>query len=83
MIVILKANEYNLQSAPVCHVELTSLDIDTGEDITIGDSNLAVVAETNITFTTTQQLRQNRHYNVTVTASNIVGQITTSSAVIS
>jgi hypothetical protein len=57
-----------VQSAPVCSGELTFIDVDTGETITLGDSDL-MITENNITFTT-QQLRENRHYNVTVTAFN-------------
>ncbi len=48
------------------------VDVDTGETITLGDTALTIT-ETNITFPT-QQLRENRHYNVTVTASNYRGQ---------
>ena len=58
----------------MCSGELTFVDIDTGEIITLGDTDLTI-AETNITFTT-QQLRENHRYNVTVIASNIAGSAT-------
>ena len=58
----------------MCHAEFTFVDVDTGETTTLGDNDL-IITETNITFTT-QQLRENRRYNVTVTASNIVGSAT-------
>ena len=62
-----------LQSAPVCSGELAFFDIDTGETITLGDTELTIT-ETNITFTT-QQVRENRRYNVTVMASNAAGSV--------
>ena len=65
----------------MCRAELTSLDVDTGETIIIRDLDL-IIEETNITFTS-QQLTENRRYNVTITASNIVGQTTTSVTMIS
>ena len=74
-----KAMSVILQSAPVCHVELTSFDADTGEIVNV---DLVDVSVTNITVST-NQLRENRHYNVTVTNSNLVGQVATSSVVIS
>ena len=58
----------------MCHAELAFVDVDTGETITLGDTDLTI-AETNITFTT-QQLRENCLYNVTITASNAVGSAT-------
>ncbi len=54
----------------MCSAELTFVDVDTGETITLGSTDLTI-AETNITFTT-QQLRENHHYNVSVMASNAV-----------
>ena len=60
-----------LQSAQVCSADLTFVDLDSKEIITLGGSDL-IIAETNITFST-QQLRENRHYNITVTAANIAG----------
>ena len=50
------------------------VDLDTGEIITLGDRELPIVGN-NITFTT-EQLRVNRHYNVTVRASNSAGSTT-------
>ena len=55
----------------MCSSELTFMDLDTGEIITLGDGELTIV-ENNITFTT-EQLSVNRHYNVTVRASNKAG----------
>ncbi len=60
-----------MQSAPVCHAKLTFVDVDTEETITLGDADLTI-SETSIIFTT-EQLRENRHYTVSVTASNIAG----------
>ncbi len=51
------------------------MDVDTGETITsLGGTDLNIT-ETNITFTT-QQLRENHRYNVTVRASNVAGSAT-------
>ncbi len=62
-----------IQSAPVqCSGEIVFVDVDTGETITLDNTDLTIT-ETNITFTN-QHLKQNRHYNVTVTASNSRGQ---------
>jgi hypothetical protein len=58
----------------VCHGELTFVDVDSGEVITLGDTDL-VIAVTNITFTT-QQLKGSRLYNVTVAAFNVAGSAT-------
>ena len=54
----------------MCHGELIFMNKET--ITTLGNTDLTIT-DTNITFTT-QQLRENRHYNVTVTASNIRGQ---------
>ena len=54
-----------VQSDPVCSSVLTFVDLDTGEIITLEG----------ITFTT-QEVKVNRHYNVTVNASNSVGSTT-------
>ena len=64
---------YSLQSAPVCNAELIVVDIETGENIMLGSTELTI-AESNITFTS-RQLRMNRHYNVTITASNPAGYV--------
>ncbi len=59
----------------MCGANLTCVDVDdTNGNITLGSTDLTI-AETNITFTT-QQLRQNRRYTVTVTASNAAGSAT-------
>ncbi len=56
----------------MCHTELIFVDVYTGEIITLGNSLLTIV-ENNITFTT-EQLRENRHYNATIIASNATSQ---------
>ena len=50
------------------------MDLDTEEIITLRDGDLTV-ADNNITFTT-EQLKTNRHYNVTVRAFNSAGSTT-------
>ena len=50
------------------------MDLDTGEIITLRDEGLNI-AGNNITLTT-EQLSVNRHYNVTIRASNSVGSDT-------
>lgn len=55
----------------MCSSEVTFVDVDTRETFVGKDSEKTVIV-TNITFST-EQLRENRHYNVTVFASNIVG----------
>ena len=50
------------------------LDTSTGEIITLREGELTR-AENNITLTT-EQLRVNRHYNVTIRASNKAGSTT-------
>ena len=57
-----------MKSAPVSDGELTFMDADTGETVTLG-GNALKLHETSITFSTLP-LRENRHYNVTITASN-------------
>ena len=53
----------------MCYIELTSEDQDTGESRGI---DAAISGTNTITFSTTQ-LRENRHYNVSVTANNSAG----------
>ena len=60
-----------MKSTPVCGSQLIFVDVDTEETITLGGSALTVNGA-NITFVT-QLLRRNRHYNVTVIASNAAG----------
>ena len=55
----------------MCDDELTIVDVDTEETVTLDDNTL-IVDKTNITFLT-QSLRENRRYNVTITASNVAG----------
>ena len=64
----------------MCSSELTFMDLDTGEIITLREGELTI-ADNNITFTF-EQLSVNRHYNVTIRASNSAGS-TTSYATIS
>ena len=61
-----------MQSAPACVSGLTFVDRDTGERM---NKNL-ITGNAIITFTT-EQLRSNRHYNVTVNATNIQSSATT------
>ena len=56
----------------MCSSELSLLDIRTGESVEI--ANLTITGS-NIAFASSQ-LRDNRHYNVTVRASNNVGSAT-------
>ena len=63
----------------MCRAELTFEDVDTREIITLEGNDLTIT-ETNITFTT-QQLRENRHYNVTVAASNTAGSATSQAGI--
>lgn len=63
-------------SAPVCTAVLTFVDLDTGDTITLGTTDLTL-EENNITFTAESGLlTTNRHYDVTVTATNIAGSAT-------
>ena len=55
----------------MCRGELAFVDIDAGETITLGESDL-ILSVNNISFTI-QQVRENRHYSVTVIASNAAG----------
>ena len=64
----------------MCRGELAFEDIDTGEMSTLGDADVTIAGNT-ITFST-GQLTVNRHYNVTVTATNAAG-LTTSYVTIS
>ena len=59
------------QSVPVCRGELAFVDIDAGETITLGESDL--ILSVNYIAFSIQQVRENRHYSVTVTASNAGG----------
>ncbi len=62
-----------LQDALVCRAELTFVDVDTGETTILEGTDL-MITETSIF--TTRQLRENRRYNVSVTASNSRGEAT-------
>ena len=57
----------------MCSVRLTFVDLDTGESRTWDD---LTIQDNAIKFTT-EQLADNRHYNVTVNASNAAGSATT------
>lgn len=54
-----------LQSAPVCNSSFMFFDLDTEEAMTIE----GVIIGNNISFNS-EQLMLNRHYNITITASN-------------
>ena len=57
------------QLTPVCSGKLKSVDLYTGlEVIPTGD----IILRNTITFTN-EHLRDNRHYNVTITATNVAG----------
>ena len=58
------------QSTPLCNIngEITLLDIDTGENTHLQGSNVTVEGNA-ISF----KLPSNRHYNITVMASNNAG----------
>ena len=58
----------------MCDVKLTLLDLNTGENISIGANDLTLTDD-NITFPAAQ-LTTNRHYNVSVSASNAAGTST-------
>ncbi len=58
----------------MCTVDLMFVDIDTGETITLGNTDLTVEGN-NVTFIT-QLLTTNRHYNVTADVTNIAGSST-------
>ncbi len=55
----------------MCTVDLMFVDLDTGESITLGDTDLTVEGN-NVTFTT-ELLTTNRRFNVTANATNIAG----------
>lgn len=63
-----------MQSAPVCSVEVTLLDLITWENITVRSTDLNTTGNT--TTLTTSQLAKNHHYNVSMWASNIAGSAT-------
>ena len=65
----------------MCDAEVTFLDVDTRNTTTIRSGSLTI-AESSITLTA-QQLKENRHYNVTITASNIDHRSIVSQAMIS
>ena len=61
-----------LQSAPICQVEIISVDADTGERIA---TRVCDFTGSNITFTVAK-LTANHHYNFSITASNAAGTAT-------
>ena len=61
-----------MQSAPACVSGLTFVDRDTRERM-----NKSLITGNAIITFTTEQLRRNRHYNVTVNATNIQSSATT------
>ena len=58
----------------MCSARLTFVDLDTGENIIMGDGELTT-AENRITFNT-EQLIDNRHYRVAINASSVAGSFT-------
>ena len=58
----------------MCGIEFTFADVDSGEMITLVNSDVNVEG-VNITIAT-QLLRENRRYSVTATASNAIGSST-------
>ena len=61
-----------LQSAPICQVEIISVDADTGERIA---TRVCDFTGNNVTFTVAK-LTTNHHYNFSITASNAAGTAT-------
>ncbi len=60
----------------MCTAVLTFVDLDAGDIITLGTTDVTL-EENNITFTAESGLlTTNRHYDVTVTAANIAGSAT-------
>ena len=55
----------------MCDGELTFTDLDTGEVISLENADLNITGA-NVTLGT-EELRENRHYNITIRASNIAG----------
>ena len=58
----------------MCEVVATFLDLDTGGSFKIG---IGVITGNSFNFTTTEEM-DNRHYNVTITASNSAGSAVSS-----
>ena len=56
----------------MCQVELMFLDMDTGNNLTLSEEDLAITV-TNISFNS-QLLTSNRQYSLRVSASNVAGQ---------
>ena len=61
-----------MQSAPACVRGLTFVDRDTGERM-----NKSLITDNAIITFTTEELRRNRHYNVTVNTINVQTLATT------
>ena len=61
-----------MQSAPACVSGLAFVDRDTGERM-----NKSLITENAIITFTSEQLRRNRHYNVTVNAINVESSVAT------
>ena len=58
----------------MCHADIAFREVETGLTMTLENTDLEIV-EANITFTT-QHLTENRHYNLSVIASNFAGSAT-------
>ena len=69
-----------MQTSTVCSFKLDAVDVNTGETIELRDSNLAIIAETNISFTSAQ-LKENHCYYVIITASNYAGSATSANKI--
>lgn len=59
----------------MCSGELTFMDLDTGESVKLGNTDLTIAGNNSITFTT-ERLTPNHRYNVTIRAANIAGSAT-------
>lgn len=67
------------QSARVCRSQLTFVDLQTGSSFEIGHIDLSI-NEVNITFAT-DQMKVNRFYSVTVSATNNAGSATSNATI--
>ena len=59
----------------MCSVLLKLTDMDTGGRLYLGTGNLTVITDTVVAFNTAM-LTVNRHYDVTLWASNVLGHTT-------
>ena len=68
-----------MQSAPVCTVEVTVMDLNSGESRVLGNANVFITGS-NITFTV-DQLPTKSHFIITAVAVNIQGSVTYSTLI--